>query len=456
VLPEAHTIPPWRRAIYGLLLAAGALAAPPAPANGPPADPAAERVEWLRAHAVAVRSIEPADEDFSDLMPLAAAIGNARVVQLGEATHGDGSAFLAKARLIRFLHQVMGFDALAWEAGFFDCRDMAAALRGGGPLQEAAALCLYGIWRQSAQVQPTLAYLRATQATGRPMEVVGFDCRVSTESGRKERFPAFVSAFFDRLDPALLSAPERADLAAMSAGLVPKDHWDRPGERHHNRALPKRLIATIDARREELARFAGPREIDFARQSLVSLLAMDRALPADVEAGNADGYSRDTAMAENLLWWLNGPLRERKVIVWAHNFHVFTDAFSPRGPAPGRPHAGSTGRFLEQALGEALYTIGFSAHSGVYRYADAALDEGPVEIEAAPGALEDLLHRTGKPYLFVDFRALPAEHWLRAPLAAGFNFHEPIERDWPRLLDAAFFIDRMEPSAALPPPAARR
>ncbi|HEX9670096.1 MAG TPA: erythromycin esterase family protein, partial [Thermoanaerobaculia bacterium] len=249
---------------------------------------------------------------------------------------------------------------------------------------------------------------------------------------------------------------ERADLTAMSAGLVPKDHWDRPGERHYNRALPQRLVATIDARRQELLRFVGPREIDFARQSLVSLLAMDRALPADVEAGNADGYSRDTAMAENLLWWLNGPLRERKVIVWAHNYHVFTDAFSPRGPAPGRPHAGSTGRFLEQALGEALYTIGFSAHSGVYRYADAALDEGPVEIEAAPGALEDLLHRTGKPYLFVDFRALPADHWLRAPLAAGFNFHEPIERDWPRLLDAAFFIDRMEPSAALPPPAARR
>lgn len=441
-----------RRFPYLLLCAAVVLAA-----NGPAADPAAERVEWLRQHAAVVRSIDPADEDFSDLAPLAAAIGSARVVQLGEATHGDGSTFLAKARLIRFLHQELGFDALAWEAGFFDCRDMAAALRGPAPLPEAASLCLYGLWWKSAHVQPTLAYVRAMQATARPIELVGFDCRVSTRSGRNERFPAFVFGFFDRLDPALISAQERADLTAMSAGLVPKEHYEKPGPRNYNRALPKRLISIIDSRRAELLRVASPREIDFARQSLVSLLAMDRALPPDLEKGNPDGYSRDTAMAENLLWWLNGPLRDRKVIVWAHNFHVFTGGFGQSGAHPGLPQAGSTGRFLEEALGDALYTIGFDAHSGVYRYADPAADEGPVEIEAPPaGSLEDLLHRLGKPYLFVDFRALPGDHWLRAPLAAGFNFHAPQVREWPRLLDAAFFIDRMEPSAQVPPPAAPR
>src|SRR5688500_14617591 len=65
---------------------------------------------WIATHAVAVRSIHPDDEDFSDLLPLISAIGPARVVQLGEPSHGAGAAFAAKVRLIKFLHQRMGFD----------------------------------------------------------------------------------------------------------------------------------------------------------------------------------------------------------------------------------------------------------------------------------------------------------------------------------------------------------
>ncbi len=60
-----------------LSLAIPVLAEEPAP----PIDP--ERVCWVAEHAVAVRSIDPVDEDFSDLMPLVQTIGKARVVQLG-------------------------------------------------------------------------------------------------------------------------------------------------------------------------------------------------------------------------------------------------------------------------------------------------------------------------------------------------------------------------------------
>lgn len=417
-------------------------------AEPPSPDPA--KIHWLSEHALPVRSITPEDEDFSDLMPLVQWIGNSRVVALGEVTHGDGAMFLAKGRLVRFLHQVMGFDVLAWEAGFFDVSLVDAALRSDTPLPEAAQRGLYKIWWKSAEAQPVLSYVRSTQATLHPILTVGFDCRVSTEKSRNELFPASICEFFDRLDPGLISKQERADLTAMSSGLVPADVYNHPGERHYNRELPARLIAVIDQRRGELLARSNPREIDFVRQLLVSLMSMDRALGSLAGSGqSADGYTRDTAMAENLLWLLQGPLAGRKAIVWAHNYHLLRDALSPGSAAVLRenPAQGPMGLHLARALGKDFYVIGALAHHGRIGEAGEAAEEIKVP---EPQSLEGLLHAVGKPRLLLNLRDLPADHWLRAPITAGIYFYEPQAAEVPRLYDAIFFLDEMTPSHAVP------
>src|SRR5690348_12910399 len=75
------------------------------------------RIDWLKKNAVRLKSVEPTDEDFSDLMPLKSIIGDSvKLVMLGEQSHGDGTTFLAKTRMIKFLHEKMGFDILAFES----------------------------------------------------------------------------------------------------------------------------------------------------------------------------------------------------------------------------------------------------------------------------------------------------------------------------------------------------
>ncbi len=387
---------------------------------------------------VPVRSIDPSDADFSDLKPLVSMIGKARVVQLGEATHGDGATFLAKARLIRFLHEEMGFDVIAWEAGIADVSWLDDALRAGRPSPEAAGRALYNAW-QNREVMATLDYIRSTQGTDRPIAIVGFDCRVSRPDVRAELYPKRIFDFFDRLDPALISKKEREDFTAMSAGLVPADYYNKPGVRQFNRELPKRLVETIDRRRDDLLVRYPPREVDYIRQTLVSLLAMDRALGPGDKPPFEDGYTRDTAMAENLLWWLNGPLKDRKVIVWAHNYHVMEDFFGTVPEEVRKTNQGPMGRFLKDALGADLYTIGFTAYSGAARDLDAG-GETPVK----PGELESQLHATGRPWLF-----LPTP---TRPLSASFYFNEPGEPiDWSRSYDGVFFLEVQKPSTPLQP-----
>lgn len=54
-----------------------------------------------------------------DYAALDRAIGDARIVMLGEPWHGDGGAIAERARIVRHLHETRGFDVLVFEADFF-------------------------------------------------------------------------------------------------------------------------------------------------------------------------------------------------------------------------------------------------------------------------------------------------------------------------------------------------
>jgi hypothetical protein len=75
------------------------------------------RVAWLRDNAHRVRTLDPGDVDFSDLQFLTDALSGVRVVVLGEGDNGGGTDVLAKTRLVKFLHERMGFDVIAFPAG---------------------------------------------------------------------------------------------------------------------------------------------------------------------------------------------------------------------------------------------------------------------------------------------------------------------------------------------------
>src|SRR5262245_10969627 len=127
----------------------------PATDAGPATVSEKERVAWLKKHVAPLRSIDPGDEDFSDLESIRKAIGEARIVYLSEPSHGDGSSFHARTRLIKFLHQKCDFDVLAFESGLYDCRKAWELLREGKMTpREAVSQGVFGIWTGSEQVQP--------------------------------------------------------------------------------------------------------------------------------------------------------------------------------------------------------------------------------------------------------------------------------------------------------------
>lgn len=70
---------------------------------------------WLGTNAIRLNTVE-SGHGFADMQPLKGIIGNARIVSLGEATHGTREFFQLKHRMLEFLATQMGFTIFSIEA----------------------------------------------------------------------------------------------------------------------------------------------------------------------------------------------------------------------------------------------------------------------------------------------------------------------------------------------------
>lgn len=423
------------------------------------------RLDDLRRRTHPVRTIEPADEDFTDLEGLASAVGDARIVQLGESTHGDGAAFSAKVRLVKFLHQELGFDVLLWESGLYDVWRVNRALQDGEDPLAAARLGIYSIWAEAREVLPLFKYAQGTYRTSRPLEMAGFDLQFS---GRD-----IGDLAEDILRLITWSAYDAGDLAGevMRQAVNEVVHTYRELEEptSRNGSTPpletalKRFFGAVDrlenlvrAKRELASESRRMRDLAVMEQALINLREHAAGMaelsaagdPAEGPEVNRSWNRRDARMAENVRWLAEAHFRGKKLVVWAHNGHVMNAYYTADWNALSHePEEGGTkpmGAYLAEWFGEQVYTVAFTAHSGQY---ELITMPGIQKIEPMPAeSLEALLHDLGYEQAFLDFRSLPPDHWLRGENTMAIRGYLPETiQDWTRIIDGVFFIDRMTP-----------
>ncbi|HET9235196.1 MAG TPA: erythromycin esterase family protein, partial [Candidatus Eisenbacteria bacterium] len=107
---------PLRAALLGLLVLAPVITLAIAAAKDPsPPRDASALTSWMKAHAQPFATCEPTDS-VADLAGLQNMVGNARIVALGEGTHGTREFFQLKHRMVQYLATEMGFNVFAIEA----------------------------------------------------------------------------------------------------------------------------------------------------------------------------------------------------------------------------------------------------------------------------------------------------------------------------------------------------
>jgi len=378
---------------------------------------------WVGQNAIPMASIAIAEDDaFEDLAPLADAIGDARVVMLGEQTHGDGAAFLAKTRLIAFLHERMGFDVLCFESGIYECASAWRSIEAGADAREAMSRAVFPIWMGSAQFAPLVDYVGRRAGTDRPLELAGYDCQLTgaasaeipaylraglEAAGLEARVPAVLAAF-ERLST---GKPERADIAAL-----------RGAARALDAAAPEAQL---------LDSLAG--QVEHELRS------------SDQEHSLGERFNgRDAQGGRNLIWLARQRYPDRKIIVWAASMHCLRDHPAlETGPDLDYEGLRSAGHVAAETLGEEVYVIACTAGGG---RAGIAWTE-PWDVPPAPeGSFEQLCEAAGLENAIVPLRGAADDAPVREAMWARPLGNAPMRGIWPRHVDAFVYQRTMTPS----------
>ena len=175
--------------------------------------------EWIASHAIPLSTVE-ARHGFADLQPLKKVIGDARIVELGEATHGAREFFQLKRRMLEFLATEMGFRNFSIEATMPEAyRLNDFVLRGEGDPAKLLKGMYFWKW-DTEELLNMIRWMREFNQSGKGrLEFTGFDMPVqnfgtatdtfpiSAAAGKKVRFSGFIKTENDDLKVELDGVP---------------------------------------------------------------------------------------------------------------------------------------------------------------------------------------------------------------------------------------------------------
>lgn len=384
------------------------------------------------------------------------AIGTSRMVMLGEQTHGDGTSFLMKNEMVKFLHEEMGFNVLAWESGFYDCEVMDDELSGDKPIGEVAKLGPFEIWSESVEALPVFEYGRATKKTKTPLQMTGFDIQTSGDASR-QLFETFLQ-WFEGTD--MLPAADREvieKLIVESNVIFKGDDDDAVLAIEIRNYKSTELLLAAATKDPNKTKAAWGKAYDLRMKTLQNARVIGDHMEIFERVQLREDYYahsynlRERGNAANLFWLLNHYYKGEKIIVWAHNVHIFRgypNHGADTGQIMDKMVVDSMTRIVGNELKNDLFSIGIVASGGQWAWPGRP----PADFIAAPeDTIESQIAKLGHDFAFVNLRGatLIPDHPLNKPQKLLMNRQQYPKRAlnmiWPQGYDGLLYIRDMKP-----------
>jgi erythromycin esterase len=385
---------------------------------------------WLRANAAPITTTDPNFGKVDDLKKFGDAVGNVRIVLLGEQTHGEGNVFSLKVRLVKYLHEHLGFDVLVIESGMFDGAQIWHDALAGALTGSEAQGSIFFMYARADQVKPLFLYIDRQKATASPLILASMD---TPHAGLKSEQLLLnnLTEYLNQNDfHSITASSDWAGFIEVANKVIALQN---PRGAHTAEFL--RTVTALETGLKALPDKDTPvlNSSGFWLQTVKSIAAQFQDLTA------WRSRARDDQMADNLEWLVNKAYPGKKLIVWAHNGHCL-DVFP------------SMGADLRAVHGNDLYTVVFTGSTGSF----LELSFQPETIRTPPTrSWESAWHQTGQALSFLDVRKTRTDtdgsQFLKGRLSIRLTGYQ--DGDFSghkvgglgRVVDGIFYLDQIQP-----------
>jgi erythromycin esterase len=396
---------------------------------------------FVKSNAISIHSINPDSSDYSDFEDIGKAIGNARIVMLGEQDHGDAPTFLAKTKLIQYLHEKKGFNVIAFESDFFSATcGFESTPKTKQDFQKFYKPNIVPYWTLcDASNSLFTKVIPESFSTQNPYIIAGFDNQMfykfSTSNlsqyidslareykieirNNETLFTDILSSIKTLSNPMLCTAESKSFYQNTLTNLT-----ELKNEFKEKKGIENIACALID------------NLIAFAQQLLKK---SDFTTMVNI---------RDIQMAETLKWLCKVKFPNEKVIIWAANYHISKNMGHFKKKSLNDNISMATELVKDKELDALTYSLGFTSFNG---------EAGRIGTKTFTidnpnqNGLETWIDNSVN-YAFIDFKKFNLlypqfeNEFEMKSCVSDNNVHKSYPAQWNKIFDGVFFIRHMYP-----------
>ena len=387
----------------------------------------------------------PAEKSMNPFDKIGEAIGDASIVFIGEQDHGDGSTFLMKEKLVRYLHEEKGFNVIAFESDMYSVNKAWDDFKQEKLSAEAAIKsCIWPVWTNCAENSGTFQYISQTQQGANPLILTGFDNQIAFKTGLGNLKNELLTYLLSSKIPFSTSAYYQKDFPSDMETLLNIFSYSAD-DKVNKIVLLEKMMDTLKVMHHQLASAA--LSTDYFFLLVENCISYSEQL-INIFKGNdyAASLVRDRQMAQNISWLSKNLFKDKKMIVWAANSHIISKYSAPFKKVFNKPPSMGSIIKADPELAATSYFLGFTGYAG--RYERATVNKEYKIAKPKTNSLEAWLHEADLGNCFINFKPLRfsnEEFFMNC-----FNWRDH-KAAWQHYFDGIIYLENTEPCTKIVP-----